>query len=134
MRAEAAGTSTHATAGETVLSQEQIFAARQEILNLHMAEPVERYIVALILATRKPPEELAPLIELGASPRGTIGLDLCARANAWLAERDFVTPEDVQAVAADVLRHRIICSFDADAQGISCDTLIDQLLAQVPVP
>ncbi len=134
VRAEAAGSSADTTARETAISQAQIFAARQEILSLHMSEPVERYIVALILATRNPSSDLAPLIELGASPRGTIGLDLCARANAWLAERDFVTPEDVQAVAPDVLRHRIIRSFEADAQSLTSDTIIDRLIAQVPVP
>ena len=134
MRAEAAGNSADTAARETAISQAQIFAARQEILSLHMSEPVERYIVALILATRNPSSDLAPLIELGASPRGTIGLDLCARANAWLAERDFVTPEDVQAVAPDVLRHRIIRSFEADAQSLDSDTIINRLIAQVPVP
>jgi MoxR-like ATPase len=134
VRAEAAGNSAETAARETAISQAQIFAARQEILSLHMSEPVERYIVALILATRNPSSDLAPLIELGASPRGTIGLDLCARANAWLAERDFVTPEDVQAVAPDVLRHRIIRSFEADAQSLDSDTIINRLIAQVPVP
>lgn len=134
VRAEAAGNSADTTAREIAISQAQIFAARQEILSLHMSEPVERYIVALILATRNPSADLAPLIELGASPRGTIGLDLCARANAWLAERDFVTPEDVQAVAPDVLRHRIIRSFEADAQSLDSDTIINRLIAQVPVP
>jgi MoxR-like ATPase len=118
----------------TLMTQAQIHEARQELLALHMAEPVERYIVELILATRTPPSELVPLIELGASPRGTIGLDLCARAHAWLAHREFVTPDDVQAVAGDVLRHRLICSFEADAQGLTSDFLIDQLLLQVPVP
>jgi MoxR-like ATPase len=118
----------------TLISQSQVVAARREILALHMAEPVERYIIELILATRKPPSELAPLVELGASPRGTIGLDLCARANAWLEQRQFVTPEDVQAVAHDVLRHRLICSFEADAHGLTSDHLITQLLQQVPVP
>ena len=118
----------------TLISQAQIMQARQGILQLHMAEPVERYIVELVLATRRPPVELAALIELGASPRGTIALDLCSRANAWLAQRDFVTPEDVQAIAKDVLRHRLICSFEADAQGLTSDDLIDQLLRIVPVP
>jgi MoxR-like ATPase len=118
----------------TLISQSQIVAARREILALHMAEPVERYIIELILATRTPPSELASLIELGASPRGTIGLDLCARANAWLEQRQFVTPEDVQAVAHDVLRHRLVCSFEADARGFTSDHLITQLLQQVPVP
>jgi MoxR-like ATPase len=126
--------STSQNSAPTLVTQEQIFQARQELLALHMAEPVERYLVEIVLASRNPPANLAPLIELGASPRGTIGLDLCARAHAWLAERDFVTPEDVQAIAHDVLRHRIICSFEADAQGLSSDHIIDQLLAQVPVP
>ena len=117
-----------------LMTQAQIHQARQELLALHMAEPVERYIIELILATRTPPSELAPLIELGASPRGTIGLDLCARTHAWLAQRNFVTPDDVQVVAGDVLRHRLICSFEADAQGLNSDFLVDQLLQQVPVP
>lgn len=135
VREENAGqVSTSQDIAPTLVSQAQIFQARQEVLALHMAEPVERYLVEIVMASRNPPANLAPLIELGASPRGTIGLDLCARAHAWLAERDFVTPEDVQAIAYDVLRHRIICSFEADAQGLSSDQIIDQLLAQVPVP
>ena len=135
VRDENAGTQTTGNKSTpTLMTQAQIHQARQELLALHMAEPVERYIVELVLATRTPPSELAPLIELGASPRGTIGLDLCARAHAWLAQRDFVTPDDVQAVAGDVLRHRLICSFEADAQGLTSDYLIDQLLQQVPVP
>ena len=135
VREENAGqVSTSQDIAPTLVSQAQIFQARQEVLALHMAEPIERYLVEIVMASRNPPANLAPLIELGASPRGTIGLDLCARAHAWLAERDFVTPEDVQAIAHDVLRHRIICSFEADAQGLDSDHIIDQLLAQVPVP
>ena len=117
-----------------LISQTEIKIARNEILQLHLAEPVERYLVELILASRNPPESLRPLIEFGASPRGTIGLDLCARASAWLDRRDFVTPDDVQAVAHDVLRHRLICSFEADAQGINSDQVITELLRLVPVP
>lgn len=123
-----------AKAPQTLITQAQVLEAREGLLGLHMAEPVERYLVELILASRNPPADLAPLLELGASPRGTIGLDLCARANAWLAQRDFVTPEDVQAVAHDVLRHRLICSFEANAQGLNSDYVITQLLQQVPVP
>ena len=135
VRDENAGTeATSNKPAPTLMTQTQIHQARQELLALHMAEPVERYIVELILATRTPPSELAPLIELGASPRGTIGLDLCARAHAWLMQRDFVTPDDVQAVAGDVLRHRLVCSFEADAQGLTSDFLIAQLLQRVPVP
>ena len=119
---------------QTLITQHNIFSARQEMLALHMAEPVERYIVELILATRNPPERIKPWLEFGASPRGTIGLDMCARALAWLNDRNFVTPEDVQSVAHDVLRHRLILSFDADAQGITTDQVIDDLLALVPVP
>ena len=134
VREEAAGLSAPVGTSGTLISQSQIFAARKEILSLHMTEPVERYMVELVLATRTPPAVLAPLIELGSSPRGTIALDLCARANAWLDNRDFVTPEDVQLIAHDVFRHRLICSFEADAQGLNSDYLIDQLLQQVPVP
>ena len=119
---------------QTLITQHNIFSARQEMLALHMAEPVERYIVELILATRNPPERIRPWLEFGASPRGTIGLDMCARALAWLNDRNFVTPEDVQSVAHDVLRHRLILSFDADAQGITTDQVIDDLIALVPVP
>ena len=134
VRGEAAGLSPQAAASGALISQAQIFAAREEILSLHMAEPVERYLVELVLATRTPPSGLAPLLELGSSPRGTIALDLCARANAWLDGRSFVTPEDVQSIAHDVFRHRLICSFEADAQGLDSDYLIEQLLQQVPVP
>ena len=99
-----------------------------------MTEPVEQYIVQLIAATRDPQSEIKPWIEYGASPRGTIALDLCSRAMAWLDGRDYVTPEDVQHIAHDVLRHRLVLSFDAEAQSITSDSLIDSLIAQVPVP
>jgi MoxR-like ATPase len=117
-----------------VVSQQHIFAARQALLNLHMTESVERYIVALVMATREPSEDQARWIEYGGSPRATIGLDICSRAFAWLNGRDFVTPEDVQAVAHDILRHRLILSFEADAQGVTADQVIDTLIDQVPVP
>jgi len=116
------------------VSQAQIFAARKDLLSLHMTESVERYLVALVMATRAPGESLRNRIECGASPLATIGLDLCARALAWLQRRDYVTPADVQAVAHDVLRHRLILTFEADAQGINADQIIDRLLQQVPVP
>ena len=117
-----------------VVSQQQIFAARQALLGLHMAEPVERYIVALVMATRQPAPDQARWIEFGASPRATIALDTCSRALAWLSGRDFVTPADVQAVAHDVLRHRLILTFEADAQGIGTDQVIDELISTIPVP
>lgn len=118
------------------LPQDAIFSARRSVLELHMAEPVERYIVELVVATRDPAQysaELAGWLEYGGSPRATIALDRCARAHAWLRGGDFVTPDDVQAVAHDVLRHRLILSFEAEANGISADTAIDELVARVPV-
>jgi MoxR-like ATPase len=122
------------TAPHTEVSQQQIFAARRDLLSLHMTDSVERYIVALVMASRTPSDDLAQWIEFGASPRATIGLDTCARALAWLNGRDYVTPEDVQEVAHDILRHRLILSFEADAQGVTANQVIDTLLEQVPVP
>ncbi|WP_223826059.1 AAA family ATPase [Spongiibacter pelagi] len=120
----------------TPLSQELIMQARRELLELHMAEPVEQYMVQLIVATRNPAqydEQLANWLYVGASPRATIALDRCARAHAWLQGKDFVSPDDVQAVAHDVLRHRLILSFEAEADGINKDQLIDTLISRVPV-
>jgi MoxR-like ATPase len=119
-----------------VLPQQAIFEARQAVLALHMAEPVEQYIVELIIASRDPQPyspELANWIEYGGSPRATIALDRCARAHAWLRGADFVSPDDVQAMVGDVLRHRLILSFEAEANGIRPDQVIDTLLQHVPV-
>ncbi|GAB3382405.1 MoxR family ATPase [Spongiibacter taiwanensis] len=119
-----------------VISPAQILAARQEILRLHMAEPVEQYLVQLVVATRQAAAldpELGQWLEVGASPRATIALDRCARAHAWLQGRDYVSPDDVQAVAHDVLRHRLILSFEAEADGVAKDRVIDRLLQVVPV-
>ncbi|MBF0125686.1 MAG: MoxR family ATPase [Magnetococcales bacterium] len=119
------------------ISPEQLLAARQEVLAMHMADPVENYLLHLILATRSPQKygaELAGLIQYGASPRATIALDRCARAHAWLAGRDFVTPDDVRALAPDVLRHRLVLTFEAEAKGHSADGFISQLLQRVPAP
>ena len=116
------------------LTQLDLFSARKDLLSLHMAEPVERYLVELVMASRAPQGELEKWLDYGSSPRGTIGLDTCARALAWLDGRDFVTPQDIQDVAHDVLRHRLILSFEADAQGITSDQIIDLLLQSIPVP
>ncbi len=116
------------------LSEEELLTARRAILDLHMAKPVEEYIVQLVMASRQPTGKLKEWIEYGASPRGTIALDACSRAHAWLAGRDFVTPDDVQAIAHDVLRHRILLTFEAQAQGIDADRTIDTLLEVVPAP
>ncbi|MBK8675646.1 MAG: MoxR family ATPase [Cellvibrionales bacterium] len=133
-RSEAKQSSDHAA--PTPLNEADLLIARKAALNIHMADSVEEYLVQLVLATRTPEKydaSLARLIEYGASPRATIALDRCARARAWLAGRDFVTPEDVKALAPDVLRHRIIPSFEAEAEGHSVDSLIQRLLALVPV-
>jgi MoxR-like ATPase len=120
----------------TPLSQERLFEARREILALHMADPVEQYIVQLVIATRNPgpySEKLVNWIEYGGSPRATIALDRCARAHAWLRGQEFVSPDDVQAIAADVLRHRLLLSFEAEANGVTPDQVIEELLSLVPV-
>ena len=120
----------------TRLPQKTVFAARKEALTLHMSEAVEQYMVQLVIATRNPApysEQLAKWIEYGGSPRATIALDRCSRAHAWLKGQDFVGPDDVQAIAADVLRHRLILSFEAEANGVTPDQVISELLALVPV-
>jgi len=119
------------------ISEEQIFAARHAVLNLHLAPDLEEYLIRIIMATRNPAaygDDLAGWLEYGASPRATIGLDRCARAHAWLAGRDFVAPEDIQAVAYDVLRHRIILRFEAEAEGVTPDRVIGELIARIAVP
>lgn len=121
----------------TPLTKQQIFAARQETLTIHMAEEIEQYLIHLIIATRQPEKynaDLAGWLQYGASPRATISLDRCARARAWLKGRDFVTPEDIQAVYPNVMRHRIILSYEAEAKGISPDAILKQLIACVPAP
>lgn len=118
------------------LLQQAIFASRQEVLGLHMADAVEQYIVELVIASREPAalsDELARWIDYGGSPRATIALDRCARAHAWLRGSDFVSPDDVQAIVPDVLRHRLILSFEAEANGVSPDQAISKLLDLVAV-
>jgi MoxR-like ATPase len=119
-----------------LINQATLFAARQEVLALHMAESVEQYIVQLVIATRQAKNysaELASWIEYGVSPRATIALDRCARAHAWLAGKDYVSPDDVQAVVHDIFRHRLILSFEAEANGLTKDDITDKLVALVPV-
>ncbi|UNK43130.1 MoxR family ATPase [Luteimonas sp. S4-F44] len=114
-----------------------LFEARRAVLALHMAPPVERYLVELVLASRDAARydaALAARIAWGASPRGSIALERCARAVAWLAGRDFVTPDDVRAVAPDVLRHRILPSYEATAEGWDGERLVQALLDRVPLP
>jgi len=136
-RAEARGTlqSNHNSVGK--ISQQALFQARNEVLDIYMAETLERYLLEIILATRTPAvygEDLAKWIEYGASPRASIALDRCARAKAWLDQRDFVDPGDIQSIALDVLRHRLLLSYEAEAEGISSDDVIKQLIARIAVP
>ncbi|SFD52616.1 AAA family ATPase [Pseudoalteromonas denitrificans] len=119
------------------ISQETLFEARKDVLKLHLSEPLEKYLVQLVIATRQPTkldDTLASWLEYGASPRATIALDKCARSHAWLQGRDFVTPEDIHAVFHNVLRHRIILSYEALANGISKDQVLDRILELVAVP
>ncbi len=119
------------------IEQQHVFAAREAIHNIHVSDNVERYLVALVMATRQPqryPEsELQKWIDVGSSPRASIGLDKASRAYAWLQGKDFVDPDDVRAVAAAVLRHRLILSYDAAAEGISADQVVAEILTQVAV-
>jgi len=117
------------------LSQKTLFAARQAVNQIHMTEAVEEYLVQLILATRSSESyggDLAQWLDYGASPRATIALDRCSRSLAWMEGRDFVTPDDIRAIAHDVLRHRLILSFEAEANGITANQVIDKLLDTVP--
>ncbi len=120
-----------------LVSRNDVALARQDVLNIYMTDKVETYLLQLVLATRNPErygKSLAGSIAYGGSPRATLSLDRCARAHAWLAGRDFVSPEDVQAVAHDVLRHRLLLTFEAEADGMTANHIIDELLALVAVP
>jgi MoxR-like ATPase len=120
-----------------VISQQSLMEARDAVLDIHLDDSLEDYIIEIILATRDASrygEELADWIQHGASPRATMALDRCARAYAWLNNRDYVVPEDIQLLAPDVLRHRIILSFAAEAEGMTADNCIAAILARVAVP
>ena len=115
----------------------EVLNARKEVLQIHASEAVENYLIELIMATRHPEKydtSLKNAVRFGASPRATIALDKCAKVNAWLEGRDFVTPEDIHAVVYDVLRHRVILSFEALAEGLTTDDVITSLLKVVPLP
>ncbi|POB45577.1 AAA family ATPase [Vibrio vulnificus] len=122
------------TPEKPLVTQQEIFSARQEVLNIQMAESLEHYLVRLVMATRQPSHynaELAEWISMGVSPRATIALDRCARAYAWLDGRDYVTPGDIQTMAYPVLRHRLLLSYRAQAEGISANQVIDKLISLV---
>lgn len=136
-REEAKEKTSQASPEFTPLDQQTVLQARDEILSIHMAESLEDYLLQIILATRDPQsygEDLAKLIQFGASPRATIALDRCARAKAWLKQKDFVGPEDIQDIAYDVLRHRLILTYEAEAEGISTDNFIKELLCRIAIP
>lgn len=119
------------------LPQTVLFEARQQVLQVHTSPALEQYIVQLVVATRNPrshSETLGRWLRYGASPRATIALDRCSKAHAWLAGRDFVSPEDIHAVAHEVLRHRILLTYEAEAEGVRCDDFISELLRHVAVP
>ncbi len=121
----------------TKITQKQVKTARTEVQSVHLSDELEKYIVQFIIATRQPEaydEDLASYIEYGASPRGTIALDMCSKAYAWLNGRDYVTPEDIHAILHDVLRHRILLTYEAEAKGITPDSFIDMLMKKVPLP
>ncbi|MGH8560165.1 MAG: AAA family ATPase [Methylococcales bacterium] len=136
-RAEA-GRGNNVSNGEfEPISQSLILAARQEVLNLYMQDNLEQYLLEIVLATRNPGrygKDLSQWLQYGASPRATIALDRVCRARAWLDGRDYVSPEDIQALVADVLRHRIILSYEAEAEGISPDRFIHEMMSRIAVP
>ena len=123
---------------QEVISCEDVIRFRELTRNIYMAEQLETYIVDLVCATRAPEayqlDELSPLIEYGASPRATIFLALASRAQAFLSQRGYVTPEDIHAVGMDVLRHRVILSYEAEAEGIDVESIITQLFSKIEVP
>jgi MoxR-like ATPase len=124
------------TAEPVTIPQQSIFQAREEMRAIHVSENIEQYMVALVMATRHPERytpELAQWIQIGSSPRATIGLNKAARARAWLHGRNYVDPDDVRNVAPPVMRHRLILSYDALADNISADQVIDEILSQVAV-
>ena len=119
------------------LAVEDILSARREVLNVYMSEAIEEYLIQLIVATRHPEnydKKLAGQVLYGASPRATIALDRAAKINAWLEGRDFVSPEDIHAVVYEILRHRLILTFEAQAEGVTTDDVISALLRLVPLP
>jgi MoxR-like ATPase len=129
--------STVVAAPVETLSQDVIFSVRQATGQIAVAPAIDDYIVSLVNATRHAGEfdpDLGKWIEIGASPRGAIGLDRASRVQAWLEDRSFVTPDDIRAVVHPVLRHRLILSYDANAENVSPDRVIDRLIEKVAVP
>ncbi|NKB46586.1 MAG: AAA domain-containing protein [Legionellales bacterium] len=119
------------------VDQQTIFDVRQQVLDVHISQELQEYLIQLIIATRNVQsygQALAKWLRYGASPRATIALDRCAKAHAWLAGQDYVAPDNIHAVAYDVLRHRLLLTFEAEAEGVTTDQVIDEILQQVAVP
>jgi len=136
-RDEAKSGERDAFAPPELMPESTVMEARQQILGLHLSEELEKYIVNVVVATRNPgavKKELDGQVMYGASPRACMGIDRAARAHAWLQGRDYVGPEDIQAVASDVLRHRLVLSFEAEADGVEPDSIINGVLDGVGVP
>jgi len=134
-KVQAAG--SEASSRQAIIKPEILFSARHEVLDIYMTDELEAYLIQIVMATRNPrtlDDEFGKWVQYGASPRGCIALDRCARAHAWLQGRDYVGPEDIQTMAYDVLRHRIILSYEAEAEGITPDNIISELIARIPVP
>ncbi len=123
---------------QPVLTADEIFAMQEAVRMIYVDDQIKDYILSIVSATRDPKsfklDKLAPLIEYGASPRATVFLGMAARANAFLVGRGYVTPQDVKDVAYDVLRHRILLTYEAEAEEMSTDDVIRELLSTVPVP
>ncbi len=121
-----------------VATPQQLLEARRRIADLYMDDRLVDYIVELVHATRHPKDvglaDLVPLVEFGASPRATIALGQASRAHAFLRGRSFVTPDDVKAIAPDVLRHRVLTTFEADAEGVTTDAIVTRILGRVEAP
>jgi MoxR-like ATPase len=125
------------TIQKEIITQAGLFEARKEVLDVYLAKNLEQYLLEIVLSTRQPKvygDDLATWIQYGASPRATIALDRCARAHAWLAGRDYVDPQDIQNMAYDVLRHRVLLSYEAEADGITPDRFIETLISRIAVP
>jgi MoxR-like ATPase len=136
-RDEAKSGKRDAFAPADVLPESVVMQARQQILGMHLSDELEQYIVNVVVATRNPGavnSNLEGQVMYGASPRACMGIDRAARAHAWLQGRDYVGPEDIQEVAADVMRHRLVMSFEAEADGVLPDSVIEGVLDGVGVP
>lgn len=126
-----------ASAPREMIPQQAVFDARAEIAGIHVSDDMERYMAELVYATRTPEkhsEELARWIAVGASPRASLALDKCSRAHAWMAQRDYVDPQDVRAIVPDVFRHRIALSYEAHGEGKTADDVTQEIVNQVALP